>query len=80
MPFSLPAPVTEIETVALSPDAVPHAPPTDVTTAFVRNGNVRAVPLTVVSVTTGAVLSTVIACAPDVPTLLAVSDWVAVTE
>ena len=39
----------------------------------------RAVPLTVVSVTTGAVLSTVIVCAPLVPMLLAVSVWVAVT-
>ena len=36
-------------------------------------------PLTFVSVTTGAVLSTVIDCAPEVPTLLAVSVWVAVT-
>ena len=59
---------------------MPHAPPTLVATALVRKGNVRAVPLTVVSVTTGAVLSTLIACAPDVPTLLAVSVWVAVTE
>ena len=59
---------------------MPQAPPTVVTTALVRNGNVRAVPLTVVSVTTGAVLSTVIALAPLVPTLLAVSVCVAVTE
>ena len=79
-PFSLPAPVTAIDTVAASPEAMPHAPPTLVATTFVRNGKVRAVPLTVVSVTTGAVLSTVIACAPLVPTLLALSDCVAVTE
>ena len=68
-PFSLAAPVTETETVVLSPDGVPHAPPTVVTIAFVRYGNVRAVPLTEVSVTTGAVLSTVIDCAPLVPVL-----------
>ena len=30
--------------------------------------------MTVVRVTTGAVLSTVMACAPDVPTLLALFD------
>ena len=78
-PFSLPAPVTETDTVGVSPLATPHAPPTVVATAFVRKGNVRAVPLTVVSVTTGSVLSTVMAWAPLVPTLLALSDWVAVT-
>ena len=79
-PFSLPAPVTVTDTVAASPVVMPQAPPTVVATALVRNGKVRAVPLTVVSVTTGAVLSTVIAWAPLVPTLLALSDCVAVTE
>ena len=43
-------------------------------------GNVRTVPLTVVSVTTGSVLSTVMLCGPLVPVLPAVSLWVAVTE
>ena len=38
----------------------------------------RAVPLTVVSVTTGSVLSTVMIWAPVVPVLAAVSVWVAV--
>ena len=38
----------------------------------------RFVPFTAVSVTTGIVLSTTIDCAPEVPTLLAVSVWVAV--
>ena len=39
----------------------------------------RAVPLTEVSVTLGAVVSMVIALAPLVPVLVAVSVWVAVT-
>ena len=72
--------MTDTETVAASPVAPPHAPPTVVTAEFVSSGKVRAVPLTLVSVTTGAVLSTVIALAPLVPTLLALSLWVAVTE
>ena len=42
-------------------------------------GKVRAVPLTDVSVTTGAVVSTVIAWAPLVPVLANVSVCVAVT-
>ena len=79
-PFSLPAPVTAIDTVAASPDVTPQAPPTLVATTLVRKGKVRAVALTVVSVTTGAVLSTVMASVPEVPTLLALSVWVAVTE
>ena len=41
-------------------------------------GNVRAVPFTDVSATTGRVVSTMIDCAPLVPTLLAVSVCVAV--
>jgi hypothetical protein len=79
-PFSLPAPPTVTDTVELSPEAVPQTPPTVVEAVFVVNGNVRAVPLTVVSVTVGAVLSTVIACAPLEPVFPAVSDCVAVTE
>ena len=79
-PFSLPAPVTDTDTVAASPVVTPQAPPTVVPMTLVRKGNVRAVPFTDVSVTTGAVLSTVIDCAPEVPTLLALSDWVAVTR
>ena len=58
---------------------MPHAPPTVVTVAFVVNGNVRAVPFTLVSVTIGAAVSIVIVLAPLVPTLAAVSVWVAVT-
>ena len=53
VPFCVLAPVTATETVALSPAAVPQAPPTEVTVTLVVNGNVRAVPLTDVSVTTG---------------------------
>jgi hypothetical protein len=35
-PFSLPAPDTVTDTVVLSPDSVPHAPPMDVTVVLVR--------------------------------------------
>ena len=72
--------MTDTDTVPASPVATPHAPPTLVATAFVRNGKVRTVPFTLVSVTTGAVLSTVIDWAPEVPTLLTLSVCVAVTE
>jgi hypothetical protein len=78
-PFSVPAPVTDTLTVVLSPAAVPHAPPIEVTVALVRNGNVRATPFADVMLTTGAVLSTVMLCAPLVPVLPAVSDCVTVT-
>src|SRR3954467_13929243 len=61
VPFSELGPLAATATVAASPVAVPHAPPTDVAAAFVVNGNVRVVPLTVVSVTTGSVRSTVTA-------------------
>ena len=80
VPFWVLAPVIATETVALSPVAVPQVPPTVVTVALLMYGNVRVVPFTVVSVTTGVVLSTVIDCAPLVPTLLAVSVCVAVTR
>ena len=80
MPFWVLAPVTATDTVALSPIEPPHVPPTVVTVTLLVNGKVRAVPLTVVTATTGRVLSTVIDFGPDVPTLLAVSVWVAVTE
>ena len=58
--------------------AAPQVPPTAVTVVLLMYGNVRAVPFTEVSATTGSVLSTMIVCAPEVPTLLAVSLWVAV--
>ena len=67
-------------TVAGSPDAVPHAPPTVVTAVLVVKGKLRTVPLTVVSVTTGAVVSTVTALAPLVALFAAASVWVAVIE
>ena len=73
------APVIDTLTVALSPAATPHAPPNAVTLEFVVYGNERAVPFTVVSVTTGAVVSTVIAFAPLDPLLAAASVWIAVT-
>ena len=79
MPFCVLAPVIATDTVALSPAAVPQAPPTVVTVALVEYGKVRTVPLTVVSVTTGAVVSTVIVWAPLVPVLPAASVCVAVT-
>ena len=72
--------MTAIATVAASPAAVPHAPPTAVAVTLIESGNVRAVPFTVVSVTTGSVWSTVIALAPVVPVFAAASVWVAVIE
>ena len=80
VPLCVDAPVIETDTVALSPIAVPHVPPKVVTVALLRYGNVRTRPLTVVSVTTGSVLSTVMLCGLLVPVLPAVSLWVAVTE
>src|SRR5262245_25263993 len=79
VPFWVAAPVTATFTVVESPAAVPHAPATDVMLVLVLKGNVRTVPLTVVSVMTGAVRSTVIVWAPLVPVFAAPSDWVAVT-
>ena len=80
VPFCVLVPVIATATVAASPEETPHAPPIVVTVELVTNGNERAVPLTVVSVTTGAVVSTVIALAPLFAVLAAVSVWVAVTE
>jgi hypothetical protein len=79
VPFCVAGPVIEIATVALSPAPVEHAPPTDVTEAFVEKGNVRGVPLTVVIVTAGAVTSMTIDCPPLVPVFPALSVCVAVT-
>ena len=80
VPLWVLAPVIATETVAASPAALPHAPPTVVTVVFVVYGNERAVPLTVVSVTTGAVVSTVIVFAPLLALLPATSVWVVVSE
>ena len=55
-----------------------HVPPSVVTVAFVMNGKVRAVPLTVVSVTVGAAVLTMMFCAPVVPVFVAVSVCVTV--
>src|SRR3954453_24203551 len=76
--FCVLAPAIATETGGFTPAAVVHVPPSVVTVAFVMNGNVRAVPLTVVSVTTGAAVLMVIDCAPLVPVFVAVSLWVAV--
>src|SRR4051794_1177224 len=78
VPFCVVAPVIAIEIVELSPIAAPQVPPTVVTVALLVYGKVRGVLLTLVSVTAGSVLSTMTDCAPLVPTLLAVSDCVAV--
>ena len=78
VPFSELGPLAAIATVAASPAAMPHAPPIAVAVTLIESGNVRAVPFTVVSVTTGNVRSTVIALAPVVPVFAAVSVWVAV--
>ena len=72
-------PRSAIETVGLTPAAVVHVPPSVVTVVLVMNGNVRAVPFTVVIATTGAAVLMVIACAPLVPVFAAVSVCVAVT-
>src|SRR3954447_7900970 len=79
VPFCVLAPAIAIDTVGLTPAAVVHAPPSVVTVAFVMNGNVRAVPLMVPTVTTGAAVLTVIDCAPVAPVFVAVSLCVAVT-
>ena len=63
----LPPRVTLI--VVESPATEPQVPPTEVTFAFVENGKVTVEPLTLVSVTTGAVVSIVIDLAPEVPLL-----------
>ena len=73
VPLCVLAPVIETDTVVLTPAAMVHAPPTFVTVAFVVYGKVRAVPFTDVTVTVGADVWTVIAFAPLVPVLAAVS-------
>src|SRR3954454_9623204 len=78
VPFRVLAPAIAIDTVGLTPAAVVHAPPSVVAVAFVMNGNVRAVPFTVATVTTGAAVLMVIDCPPLVPVLVAVSVCVAV--
>ena len=80
MPFSVLAPVTAMATMAASPAAVPQAPPTVVAVTLIASGKVRAVPLTLTSVTTGAVRSTDRLCAPVVPVFAAASDCVAMME
>ena len=78
MPFWVVEPVTAMATVDASPATTPQAPPTAVAVTLIDSGKVRAVPLTVVRVTTGAVASTVITLAPVVPVFAAVSVCVAV--
>ena len=81
VPFCVLVPVIATDTVAASPAAVPQTPLSVVTVAFVTYGNERTVPLTVVRVTTGAVVSTVIALAPLFAAVRrALSVWVAVIE
>src|SRR3954452_8250890 len=79
VPFCVLAPVIATDTVGFTPAAVVHAPPRVVTVVLVVYGNVRAVPLTVVSVTVGAAVLIVMDCEPLVPVLVAVSLCVAVT-
>ena len=64
VPFCVLAPRIATDTVGVHPAAVVQVPPTVVTVAFVVNGKVRAVPLTVVMATTGAAVLMVIVCAP----------------
>src|SRR3954464_13650366 len=79
VPFCVLAPAIAIDTVGFTPAAVVHAPPSVVTVVFVMNGNVRAVPFTAPTVTTGAAVLIVIACEPVVAVFVAVSLCVAVT-
>src|SRR3954454_16389394 len=79
VPFWVLAPEIAIDTVGFTPAAVVQGPPMAVAVVLVMNGKVRAVPLTVVSATTGAAVLMVIDCAPLVALLVAVSVWVAVT-
>ena len=73
------APLIRGETVAVSPVKVPQVPPIVVTFVFVLCGKVRVIPFTVVTTTTGAVLSMVTVRATAVPLFPAVSVWVAVS-
>src|SRR5262245_8163411 len=68
-----------MDTVGRSPSAVPHEPPTEVTGVFVLYGNVRAVPFTVVTLTTGGAVSTTMFWGPVVPVLPATSVCVIVS-
>jgi hypothetical protein len=79
VPFWTAVPEIAIETLALSPAAVPHVPPRAVTGAFVEYGNVRGAPLTDVKLTLGAVRSMTIDWPPLVPLLPPMSVCVAVT-
>src|SRR3954449_13454143 len=79
VPFCVLAPEIATDTVGVTPAAVVHTPPIVATVAFVMNGNVRAVPFTVVIVTVGTTRLTVIDCAPLVPVFAAVSVCDAVT-
>src|SRR4051794_19918087 len=75
VPFCVLAPVIATDTVGFTPAAVVHAPPRVVTVVLVVYGNVRAVPLTVVSVTVGAAGLMVVGWGPRVPGLVAGSVW-----
>src|SRR5262245_43638461 len=63
----------------MSPTALPQVPPTVFTVWLVLYGNVRCVPLTVVTAGVGGVVSMLIVCAPVEPALPATSPWVTVT-
>ena len=52
------APLIRGLTVAASPALVPHDPPMDVTLTLVAHGNTRTEPFTLVTDTTGGVVST----------------------
>ena len=58
------APLIRIVTGGLSLEELPHAPPIEVTFAVVTYGNVRVVPLTRVTETTGAAVSMISALLP----------------
>ena len=76
LPACVAMPVIETPT---APSPLVHAPPIDVTVAFVRNGNVTVALLTFVTLTTGAVVSIVNVITALDPTLPAASVWDVVT-
>ena len=69
VPFCVLAPVIATDTVGLHAGRGRARAADVVTVRSVMSGNVRAVPLTVVSVTVGAAVLIVIDCAPLVPVL-----------
>src|SRR5919204_171771 len=67
VPDWLEPPLTDQLTVLESPLAVPQVPPIELTFWFVEKGKLTVLPFTFVSVTAGAVLSSVYTCPVKLP-------------